>query len=287
MSKLNIFKKDWIDIVFEGRNKSYGAYQLRSENPKVTTIALIAGIVVFGLGIASPMIIRWAEGTLGITKVDKLDVPIEVIDVEMPELPEELPPPPPEEELPPPPPPVEETKSVNDTKKFVEPEVKKAEEVKEEIAKQDDFKDADPGVKDAKGDKDKGEIKTGEGTGKADKGDPKPEVTGDGEDTNKVFVAVQVKAEYPGGMGAFNKQFISRFRTPDIDSGVKRIQVIVQFIVEKDGSLTDIKVARDPGYGAGKEAVRVLNSMPKWKPAIQNNKAVRSQFTLPITIQVQ
>lgn len=286
MSKLNIFKRDWIDIVFEGRNKSYGAYQLRSENPKVTTVALFAGIAVFGLALASPMIIRWAEGTLGITKVDTLDVPLEIQELELPALPEELPPPPPEEELPPPPPPVEEAKSVNDQKQFVEPEVAKKEEVKQEIAKQDDFKDADPGVKDAKGDKDKGEIKTGEATGKADKGEPKPEVTGDG-DPNKVFVAVQVKAEYPGGMAAFNKQFISRFRTPDIDSGVKRIQVIVQFIVEIDGSLTDIKVARDPGYGAGKEAVRVLNSMPKWKPAIQNNRSVRSQFTLPITIQVQ
>lgn len=284
MSKLNIFKKDWIDMVFEGRNKSYGAYQLRTENPKMTTIALFAGMAVFGLGIASPMLIDIAKGTFGVKNVDILDQVIEIKDISIPPPVEELPPPP--EEVPPPPPPVEEAKSVNDQKQFVEPEVAKKEEVKQEIAKQDDFKDADPGVKDAKGDKDKGEIKTGESTGKADKGDPKPEVSGDG-DPNKVFVAVQVKAEYPGGMPAFNKQFISRFRTPDIDSGVKRIQVIVQFIVEIDGSLTDIKVARDPGYGAGKEAVRVLNSMPKWKPAIQNNRSVRSQFTLPITIQVQ
>ncbi|MGL4584615.1 MAG: energy transducer TonB [Flavobacterium sp.] len=284
MSKLNIFKRDWIDMVFEGRNKSYGAYQLRTENPKVTSIALFAGMAVFGLALASPMLIDMAKGTFGVKNVDKLDQVIEIQEIELPPPVEELPPPP--EELPPPPPPVEEAKSVNDTKKFVEPEPDKKELVKEKLTTQEELKDADPGVKDAKGDKDKGEIKTGEGTGKADKGDPKPEVSGDG-DPNKVFVAVQVKAEYPGGMPAFNKQFISRFRTPDIDSGVKRIQVIVQFIVEIDGSLTDIKVARDPGYGAGKEAVRVLNSMPKWKPAIQNNRSVRSQFTLPITIQVQ
>ena len=284
MSKLNIFKRDWIDMVFEGRNKSYGAYQLRTENPKVTTIALFAGMATFGLALASPMLIDMAKGTFGVKNVDNLDQIIEIKDITIPPPVEELPPPP--EEVPPPPPPVEEAKSVNDQKQFVEPEVAKKEEVKQEIAKQDDFKDADPGVKDAKGDKKDGEIKTGEGTGKASKDDPKPEASGDG-DPNKVFVAVQVKAEYPGGMPAFNKQFISRFRTPDIDSGVKRIQVIVQFIVEIDGSLTDIKVARDPGYGAGKEAVRVLNSMPKWKPAIQNNRSVRSQFTLPITIQVQ
>lgn len=284
MSKLNIFKKDWIDIVFEGRNKSYGAYQLRSENPKVTSIALFAGMALFGLGIASPMLISMAQGTFGVKEKKVIDQVIEVVDINLPPPIEELPPPPPVEETPPPPPPPAETKSVNDQKKFVEPEIAKKEEVKEEIAKQDDFKDADPGKKDAKGDKELGDIKTGEKTGDADKG----KGSGDGDgDSNEVFVAVQVRAEYPGGMAAFNKQFISRFRTPDIDSGVKRIQVIVQFIVEKDGSLTDIKVARDPGYGAGKEAVRVLKSMPKWKPAIQNNRTVRSQFTLPITIQVQ
>lgn len=285
MSKLNIFKKDWIDIVFEGRNKSYGAYQLRSENPKVTTVALFAGMAMFGLAIASPMLIAMAKGTFGVKEKKVIDQVIEVVDINLPPPVEDLPPPPPVEETPPPPPPPSETKSVNDQKKFVEPEIAKKEEVKEEIAKQDDFKDADPGKKDQKGDKEKGDIKTGEKTGDADKGKG---TSGDGDgDSNEVFVAVQVRAEYPGGMAAFNKQFISRFRTPDIDSGVKRIQVIVQFIVEKDGSLTDIKVARDPGYGAGKEAVRVLKSMPKWKPAIQNNRTVRSQFTLPITIQVQ
>ncbi|MGL4582757.1 MAG: energy transducer TonB, partial [Flavobacterium sp.] len=179
MSKLNIFKRDWIDMVFEGRNKSYGAYQLRTENPKVTTIALFAGMATFGLALASPMLIDMAKGTFGVKNVDNLDQVIEIKDISIPPPVEELPPPP--EEVPPPPPPVEEAKSVNDQKQFVEPEVAKKEEVKQEIAKQDDFKDADPGVKDAKGDKEKGEIKTGEGTGKADKGDPKPEVSGDGD----------------------------------------------------------------------------------------------------------
>lgn len=72
-----------------------------------------------------------------------------------------------------------------------------------------------------------------------------------------------------------------------MSSDIKKIQVIVKFIVEKDGSLSDIVILRDPGYGAGKEALRVLSTMPKWKAAIQNNRKVRSHFTLPITIQVQ
>lgn len=284
MSKLNIFKKDWIDIVFEGRNKSYGAYELRSTNPKITTYALLAGMAVFGLAIASPMLIDVAKGSFGVKKVEKYDEVIEIMDIELPPPVEELPPPPPPpvEELPPPPPPA--VKNVNDTKKFTEPEVTKKEEInpEEEMAKQEDFEgDTEPGAKDAEGDKEAGEIKTGEATGDADKGDAEPDYT------NTVFDAVQVQAAYPGGMGAFNKQFISRFRTPDIDSGTKQIRVIVQFIVEIDGSLTDIKVLRDPGYGVGKEAIRVLNGLPKWAPAQQNGRNVRSRFTLPITIRVQ
>ncbi|HTG67178.1 MAG TPA: energy transducer TonB, partial [Flavobacterium sp.] len=59
----------------------------------------------------------------------------------------------------------------------------------------------------------------------------------------------------------------------------------VSFVVEKDGSLTDIKVLRDIGYGTGKEAIRVLQKSPKWNPGIQNGKPVRVQYSLPITIQ--
>lgn len=104
---------------------------------------------------------------------------------------------------------------------------------------------------------------------------------------NENFTEVDQKAEYPGGIASFNKQFISRFRTPDLPSDIKRIQIIIQFTIEADGTVTDLKTLRDPGNGAAKEAIRVLNSMPKWIPAELNGKKVRSQFTLPITIQVQ
>jgi protein TonB len=106
-------------------------------------------------------------------------------------------------------------------------------------------------------------------------------------DDDTIYTAVSIKAEYPGGMSAFNKQFVSRFRIPDFDTDVKRVQVIVQFVVNLDGSLSDFVVARDPGYGTGREAVRVLKSMPNWIPAQLKGKTVRSLFTMPITIQVQ
>lgn len=73
------------------------------------------------------------------------------------------------------------------------------------------------------------------------------------------------------------------YRVPD-EEGLKG-NVFVTFVVEKDGSLTDIKVLRDIGYGTGKEAIRVLKSSPKWIPGEQNGKKVRVQYSLPIRIQ--
>ncbi|MDR0229454.1 MAG: energy transducer TonB [Flavobacteriaceae bacterium] len=91
-------------------------------------------------------------------------------------------------------------------------------------------------------------------------------------------------AEFPGGMVKFNQAFVSKFKTPDIEE--ESIRIIISFVVEKDGSLRNIKLIQDPGYGTGEEAIRVLRTMPKWKPALQNGKPIVSQFTLPITINV-
>ncbi|MBW3518119.1 energy transducer TonB [Flavobacterium sp. NKUCC04_CG] len=283
MSKLNIFRKEWLDVVFENRNKKYGAYQLRSENPRTTTFALFIGTALLALGISSPLILKSLDGSLG----DNI-VPVVVPDVVVWDA---LPPAAALKKL-------EEVQPIAD-----EPVTKKSEgaassvktkrhvvftvtddpsKITEEVTKNADLIDANPGsanidgvtggVIDTDGLNGQGAKK---GIGGSDEGT-----------TSEVFIAVQYKAEPVGGFDSFTKLFISRFRTPDMSSDIKKIQVIVKFIVEKDGSLSDIVVLRDPGYGAGKEALRVLSAMPKWKAAVQNNRKVRSQFTLPITIQV-
>lgn len=268
MSKLNLFKTEWIDIIFEGRNKAYGAYQLRSENPKTTTRALLIGALLFATAIAAPVIKNIISERLAKDQTENMDKVIETA----------LLPPPPKEDLPPPPPP-EPPKSVNDQVKFPPPEVVKKELVRDEDPPTvEDLKDADPGQKDVKGDKN-AEIVIDQPTGEGDKA---AEIV----DDNKVYVAVEVQAGPTGGMQGFYKKFASSFNAPEVDEGVSQIRVMLSFVVEKDGSFTDVKVLRDPGYGAGKEAIRVLKNMPNWKPAIQNGRPVRSQFTLPITIQV-
>jgi len=99
---------------------------------------------------------------------------------------------------------------------------------------------------------------------------------------NHVYTMVDVKPEFPGGQEMFFKYIAKNFVIPaESPSSVK---VLVSFIVEKDGSLTNIKLLRDSGYGTGKEAVRVIKSSPKWKPGFQNGKAVRVEYSVPISV---
>jgi len=106
---------------------------------------------------------------------------------------------------------------------------------------------------------------------------------------NQVYntAGLQVQPNYPGGIAAFLTYVNKNFRIPEIEQDMQA-KIYVSFVIEKDGSLTAIKVLRDPGYGLGKEAERVLKSSKiKWSPGIQNGKPVRAAFNLPITINIK
>lgn len=97
------------------------------------------------------------------------------------------------------------------------------------------------------------------------------------------LASVEFKPEYPGGLVAFYKHISNNFKTPN-DKEFKGGKLFINFVIEKDGSLTDIKVIRDIGFGTGKEAIRVLKMCEKWKPAEQNGQKVRVLFSLPISL---
>jgi TonB family protein len=105
--------------------------------------------------------------------------------------------------------------------------------------------------------------------------------------TEPVFMAVEDEPEFPGGMTKF-MNFLSKHIRYPAEAKSKQIsgRVIARFIVEKDGSLSNIKVIRDPGAGLGEEAVRVLSLSPNWKPGIQNKKPVRVMYTVPINFNL-
>lgn len=113
-----------------------------------------------------------------------------------------------------------------------------------------------------------------------------PDKGGD-EEAEQIFTVVEVQPEFPGGFAALNKYLSQNIVYPQIaaDNGVHG-KVIVGFVVEKDGSISQIKVLRGVDPELDKEAMRVVKSMPKWKPGQQQGRPVRARFTLPVTFQL-
>lgn len=103
----------------------------------------------------------------------------------------------------------------------------------------------------------------------------------------EIFVFVEEYPSYPGGEEALYKYLGQNIQYPDVarDNNITGT-VVIRFVVEKDGSITKAAIAREIGGGCGKEALRVVNSMPKWKPGKQSGKAVRTEFTLPVQFQL-
>jgi len=258
--KLDLLSKQWLDIVFEGRNKLYGAYQLRRDNPRTTMTALLIGAVVFAFLVSTPILARLLPDN---EVEDDLKLDKKITTVKLPpkkEIPKNLPPPPP------PPPKIDQVK-------FVKPVVAKAEEVVEEPPKIKEIVDKKVGNENIKGDPDAELTVDPVGTG------PKEVI----EEDNNIYnsAGIEVKPEFPGGIEKFYNYVKNNYRTPDDAVGGR---MIVSFVVEKDGSLTDIKVPRPAGPGTAEEAIRILKRSPRWAPAEQNGRKVRCAYTLPIVI---
>jgi hypothetical protein len=105
------------------------------------------------------------------------------------------------------------------------------------------------------------------------------------EQDDKVYVKPEVRPEFEGGIQAFYEYIKKNLKTPEVEKDVKG-NVIVSFIVEKDGGLSNIKILRDP-VGMEKEVTEMLTACPKWKPGIQDGKPVRVEYTLPIAVNIK
>lgn len=272
-SKLDIFKKEWLDVVFAGRNQAYGAYDLRKTADSNTSKALFIGVILFTIAVSAPILLKYIKGNEE-PETEQI-IETEVVLSE--------PPPVNEEEPPPPPPPVEPPPPRVDQVRMPPMEVVKAEEVRdEEPPTVEDLKKADPGPKTLAGDPTADiriDLPVGDG--------PKDQEVTEAVPSNHVFTSVEVAPTPQGGMEEFYKFVANNYNYPPqaVEQGVNG-RVLLQFVVEKDGSLTDIKVLRDLKYGTGEEAIRMLKKAPKWKPGIQNGRPVRVQFTLPIQLNL-
>lgn len=268
MSKLSIYESAWLNLVFEGKNKEYGAYQLRQESPRTTFFAFLMGLT-FIASICGGGILLSSFGSVPVEKVpDVTIVPIHY-DPIMPEPNKPLPPlkhktTPPVEET-------DEAKHLTDNPEIVKKE--NADDIKKNT-------DPVPTPEEPEGTgTDTGTVTTTSGPGTTPDAPPaKPE-------ENKgpiVITALDKLPEFPGGMQKFYTYVGENFEKPEID---ETVNVLMSFVIEKDGAMTEIKVLRNPGYGLDKEAIRVLKSLKtKWKPGYKDGNAVRVLYTLPIKV---
>ncbi|PRY07815.1 outer membrane transport energization protein TonB [Pontibacter ummariensis] len=264
------------DIVFQGRNKAYGAYLLRKlYNSHITKAAIIATLL-FLLFVSIPLIAKLVEGEEEAEVVERIVTEVELappppIDEAAPP----PPPPPPPPDLPPPPPPVRATV------KYTPPVVKRDEEVQveEEIPDVEVLQEIDAGVKTIEGSKD-APVDLGEIDGTS-------EVVAEVVE-EKPYTYVEQMPSFPGGETEMLKYLAKNIRYPAAAqrAGVEGL-VVLSFVVSKTGEISEIQVIKNLGAGTDEEATRVVKTMPKWTPGKQNGRAVPVRYTLPVRFTIK
>ena len=282
MAKIDLYDPKWVEMVFAGKNKEYGAYQLRKgtsgRNIKALLILVIAAALVGGFLAWKVIEQKQAEEQQAYMEAMKLAELQQQAKKEEKKKEPEKPKIEPKKEIP----------VARETQKFTAPVIKKDELVKEENqVKQMDKLDEKVavGTENKEGTKDR--------LAEAVRSDiavaapppppaPKPEVS------NKVFDVVEEMPHFPGGAAALQAFLSSNTKYPVVaqENGVQG-RVIVSFVVERDGSITDVRVVRSVDPSLDREASRVVRSMPRWSPGKQNGSAVRVKYTVPVVFRLQ
>lgn len=278
MESNKILQADFLDILFEGRNKEYGAYELRKTYNKRITRALLTMIGIFLVLFLTSLLAN--DNDKSKNKIVVQDVQLEDIKKQ-----EEKKPEPP----PPPPPPKQEPPKV-EIAKFTPPQIVKDEQVKpeDEIKEVEKLEDTKIGVINQEGIKDEGLVAPpveDKGTGVVEA--PKKVE----EDYDKVFTKVEKEAKFPGGLEGW-RRYLERNLNANVaaDDGaaVGNYTVKVQFIVDKTGNISNVQAIEKPKAcpSCGPEAEKVIKRGPKWEAAIQNGRPVIYQAVQNVTFQV-
>lgn len=270
MSKVCRNENEWINIVFEGRNKEYGAYQLRKNEVKTTCKAFLLGLFLVGFFISFGLLLTsfGEKPSPALTSVDapklklityknqlKAEAPKKVVS--------------------------SKKKSKKSTARIPVP-FAAAFPLSPEIE--------EPNTTNFSSDGDENEIESGV----VDSGFDSYSLPSTGEDTDIIPTDNATKStgeldkmpEFPGGIAKFYSYVGSRFEKPELDLN-QNIRIEVSFVIETDGSMTSISVSKNPGFGLDKEAIRVLKSLKtKWRPGMIKGKPVRTSYLLPILISL-
>lgn len=268
-----ILSADILDIIFDGRNKQYGAYDLRKTyNSRLKkALLLTAG---FALLIFLTSVFAGMKKKGGQEEID-------VIDTQMAEVKKnEAPPPPP----PPPPPKAPPPPEINQVK-FTPPKIVKDEEVKQDEKIEEIKEDQTISTKTVESDiKDVVVQAPVEDKGTQVVEAPKS------DDEDKIFTKVENEAEFPGGNAAWARyvqKTLDGFNPADNGAPPGKYQVIVRFVVSKDGSISDVQSETNFGYGMEEQAIKAIKKGPNWKPALQNGRNVNAYRRQPVTFIVE
>jgi protein TonB len=277
MGKIDLIDNGWVDLVFDGKNQAYGAYQLRKDTGKRNLKALITMFLIFA-AIAAIVIAKVSIDNYIASRNAAIETDVELQSLaEKKEAKVERKEEPQIEKI--------EVEKVKSSVAFTTPEIKKDEEVQEdqEMKSQDELASTNTaiGAFTVEGnDEEAGEVLKAKEV-IAEPEPPKVEET-------KVFDVVEEMPQFPGGQAALLEYLAKNIKYPVVaeENGVQG-RVIVTFVVERDGSITDVRVVKSVDPSLDKEAARVVKSMPKWQPGKQNGSAVRVKYTVPVTFRLQ
>ena len=279
MSQIDLIDNKWADLMFENRNKEYGAYVLRRQTTARNIKSIVAVLIIFALVmvymVAKNAYDDYQKAHMAQTQVTELtalaetkkEAKVERKEVVRQEKVEQV---------------VEKVKS---SIKFTAPVIKKDDEVRpeDEMKSQDEIMNSKVAVGFANvvGNDESGEVLKAKEVLVTEPVKPK-------EEENKVFDVVEQMPSFPGGTAALMAYLQKAIKYPPVaeENGIQG-RVICTFVVERDGSVTDVRIAKSVDPSLDKEAQRVVSAMPKWIPGKQNGQSVRVKYTLPVTFRLQ
>lgn len=269
---VNLTSQEWCNIVFEGKNKKYGAYYLRKTSNKRHIRALLAVIILVLAIIFIPMLIDTVKPKDKVVEVELGEASLSDLDLKK-ELPEEKV----IEEFKAPPPP-----EIRATIAFVPPVIVEKVTKETEIPPTEKIIESDAAIGKTTVDTDN---KKGEHIDDLDKVViPTPKEP----EKEEIFKAVEQQPQYPGGNGELMKYLGNNLKYPPAaaEQGIQG-RVVVQFVVSKTGAISDVRVIQPLHPSCDKEAIRLISSMPKWIPGKQNGNPVNVYYTIPIRFKLQ
>ena len=271
MAKIDLTSQEWCQMIFEGKNQAYGAFRMRKYSARRHNIAMLWVVIIALVGFSIPTLIKMAtpekrEVITEVATLSKLEAP-EVKQKEVQKVVAQPVAPP----------------ALKSSVKFTAPKIVEDDKVTEdnEIKSQDELNATDVAISIA-------DVKGNDEIDGADIADLGQIVVQGEPEVEEVLVVAEQMPSFPGGMEALNAYLSENIKYPIIaqEQGTQG-RVIVQFVVEKDGSITDVVVVRTVDPYLDKEAVRVIQAMPKWVPGRQNGKEVRVKFTVPVTFRLK